>query len=45
VTPGDFAAVTRQHRFRPLASSAALVRAIEDECAVKRTAAPAIGFL
>lgn len=35
LTPGDFAAVARQHRFRPFASPCALVSALEDECVLK----------
>jgi len=35
LTPGDFAAVLRQHRFRPIESAAALISALEAECAVK----------
>ena len=45
LTPGDFAAVFRQNRFRPINSSAALVAALEAECAVKEGAKAAIGFL
>lgn len=45
LTPGDFAAVVRQHRFRPIASPAALVSALEAECAVKHGTNRAIGFL
>src|SRR6266581_651213 len=45
LTPGDFAAVIRQSRFRPIASSAALVAAVEGECAVKEGARAGIGFL
>ena len=45
LTPGDFAAVVRQHRFRPITSAAALVSALEAECAVKHGRNRAIGFL
>ena len=46
LTPGDFAAVLRQSRFRPLDSATAFVKALEDECALKPSACkPAIGFL
>jgi SpoVK/Ycf46/Vps4 family AAA+-type ATPase len=45
LTPGDFAAVIRQNRFRPIATAAALVGALEAECAVKEMATPAIGFV
>jgi SpoVK/Ycf46/Vps4 family AAA+-type ATPase len=44
LTPGDFAAVVRQHRFRPLDSAAALVCALEAECALKQGTKRAIGF-
>ncbi len=44
LTPGDFAAVVRQNRFRPILSPGALVNALEDECAVKEGAKAAIGF-
>lgn len=45
LTPGDFAAIGRQHRFRPLTSCAALVLALASECAIKDRSAPSIGFL
>ncbi len=45
LTPGDFAAVIRQNRFRPITTAAALVGALVAECAVKETATPAIGFV
>lgn len=45
VTPGDFAAVARQHRFRPLMSCSALVLELGNECAIKQREAPSIGFL
>ena len=45
LTPGDFTAVVRQHRFRPIRSSDALVDALEDECAMKEGAKAGIGFL
>lgn len=45
LTPGDFAAVMRQHRFRPLPSVAALVAALEAECSLKDNAQKAIGFV
>ena len=35
LTPGDFAAVARRHRFAPIGSPAALVAALAAECAVK----------
>jgi hypothetical protein len=45
LTPGDFAAVSRQHRFRPLGSGAELVRALEQETALKRGKPAPIGFV
>jgi len=45
LTPGDFAAVLRQHRFRPIESPAALIAALEAECAVKEGGKAAMGFL
>ena len=38
LTPGDFAAVERRHRFQPLADSAEFVRALAEECAQKAPA-------
>jgi len=45
LTPGDFSAVLRQHRFRPIESCAMLVSALEAECAVKDGGKASIGFL
>lgn len=45
LTPGDFAASLRQHRFRPIDSASALVSALEAECAVKEGTKRSIGFL
>ncbi len=44
LTPGDFAAVVRQHRFRPIQSAELLVTALEAECAVKGNSMKTIGF-
>lgn len=44
LTPGDYAAVVRQSRFRPVTSSAAFVAALERECAVKDGPKRPIGF-
>ena len=45
LTPGDFAAIARQHRFRPLACSEDVVRALEIEVSLKRHGATrSIGF-
>jgi hypothetical protein len=35
LTPGDFAVLARQHRFRPITTIDALVTALEAECALK----------
>lgn len=45
LTPGDFGAVLRQHRFRPIESPSAMVSALEEECAVKDSKKASIGFL
>ena len=45
LTPGDFAAVVRRHRFAPLADAAALVRTLEDECALKDAPKAVLGFV
>lgn len=44
LTPGDFAAVARQHRFRRLQSPGNWVSALEAECALKPGARRAVGF-
>ncbi len=45
VTPGDFAAAMRQHRFRPIASSSQWVELLQAECALKEGARQSIGFI
>ena len=45
LTPGDFAAVMRQHRFRPIVSAAAFVQALAQECTMKSPVSAPIGFL
>ncbi len=45
LTPGDFAAALRQHRFRAIESPGDLVAALEAECELKEGAKAAIGFL
>lgn len=37
LTPGDFAAVSRQNRFRPLVTPSAFVSALEQECQMKES--------
>lgn len=45
LTPGDFAAVVRQNRFRPVKSAAAFVQALVQECTLKTPVSSSIGFL
>ena len=45
LTPGDFAAVMRRHRFHPIASTENLVAALQAECAIKADSRTPIGFL
>lgn len=45
LTPGDFAAVVRQGRFRPIESAVGFVLALEAECSVKQGEKKTIGFL
>lgn len=45
LTPGDFAVVLQQHRFRAIQSADELVAVLEAECAVKEGAKSAIGFI
>jgi transitional endoplasmic reticulum ATPase len=46
LTPGDFAATERQHRFRPIETAVLWVCALEAECAVKEGGAQrAMGFV
>ena len=44
VTPGDFAAVVRRHRFKPVCSVADMVAALEEECGLKENFKRPIGF-
>ncbi len=44
LTPGDFAVVLRQHRFRPITTAAALFKVLEAECSLKR-ARGSMGFV
>lgn len=44
LTPGDFAAVARRHTFAALASTSALVQALQDECKLKEPVPNPIGF-
>jgi transitional endoplasmic reticulum ATPase len=45
LTPGDFAAVARQHRFRPLATAEMMLAALRTECELKEGGSGQIGFL
>ena len=45
LTPGDFASVIRQSRFRPITSAAELLFALESEQIVKENVKSSIGFL
>lgn len=45
LTPGDFAAVLRQHRFRSIENSAMFVAALEAECAIKEGVKRPMGFI
>jgi len=44
LTPGDFAAVRRQARFRPLASGTDFISALEAECVLKTGGRRKLGF-
>lgn len=44
LTPGDFAAVVRRHRFHPLNSAQNLLRALVQECDLKEGNARPVGF-
>ena len=44
LTQGDFAAVTRRHRFKPVCSAADMVSALEEECGLKENFKRPIGF-
>ena len=44
LTPGDFAAVMRRHRFNPVSSAADIVTALEEECGLKENFKRPIGF-
>lgn len=44
LTPGDFAAVIRRHRFKPVCSATDMVSALEEECGLKENFKRPIGF-
>lgn len=45
LTPGDFTAVARQHRFRPISSVPELIMALGAECSLKKDSRKAVGFI
>lgn len=45
LAPGDFAAVIRQNRFRPIGNAGKLVQLLQAECALKGGARRPIGFV
>jgi ATP-dependent 26S proteasome regulatory subunit len=45
LTPGDFSALARRHRFTPFAGCEQVVEALEQECTLKRGKSVSIGFL
>ena len=45
LTPGDFAVVARQHRFRRFGSTRDLLSALEAECTIKSNGRTTIGFM
>jgi transitional endoplasmic reticulum ATPase len=45
VTPGDFAAVARRHRFQPFTDGGEFLRALAGDCSMKTESTRRIGFL
>ena len=45
LTPGDFAAALRQHRFAPLDGASALLKVLQAECALKEKSGQRMGFV
>lgn len=45
LTPGDFAAVARQHRFRPIENATQWIAALQAECNLKEDGRNAMGFV
>lgn len=45
LTPGDFAAIGRRHRFAPLADGPAVLEALRQECALKPGVGCRVGFV
>ena len=44
VTPGDFAAVARRHRFQPFADAGGFLQALAADCSMKTETSRRIGF-
>lgn len=44
-TPGDFAAIMRRHRFKPLQSAHEMISILADECRLKEGSSRSIGFI
>ena len=44
LTPGDFVAVMRRHRFKPVGTAVDMVSALEEECSLKENFKRPIGF-
>ena len=44
LTPGDFAAVVRRHRFKPIYTAAEMISALDEECGHKENFKRPIGF-
>lgn len=45
ITPGDFAAIARRHRFKPIKSADEMVNILSDECSLKEGSKQVIGFI
>lgn len=45
ITPGDFAAIKRQHKFKPIKSAQEIINALDYECKLKNDSKQAIGFI
>jgi hypothetical protein len=46
LTPGDFALLARQHRFKPMADAKELIHALQAECKLKTPyKSQSIGFM
>lgn len=45
ITPGDFAAIVRRHKFKPLKTADEMVSVLNDESSLKGGSKPVIGFI